>query len=663
MRKIFKGKNVFAAKRGAALLAFVVAAAVILTAFLTACGAKSAPPDAAPAQTTAAAATTTAAAAAKADDGDAKAAETTAAAAETTKAAATEAATTKAAATQAATTKAADGKIKIAPGIKTPPLDPSISDEDIPAAYGLPIVPPGETIKLTIFQSGTAVVDDLNNNTFTKLVEDHTGLTLDFIIAPSADATTKRNLLLSSGDYPEIISGGMSRNEMALYAEQGIFIALDDYIDDYAPNAKVVWENYISARLSCRGLDNRYYGLPSVNDCFHCDHGNGRLWYYTPWVQTLGVGLPETTDELKDFLIAIKTQDPNGNGKQDEVPLAFHKNEAIQAVRYFMNMFMVYPPDGYRVDDGKIVAAFVTEPFKQGLLYMRDLYANGLILEDAFSIESEDLIKIGENPEAPTVGSVIGWGPESAVRKAGESMRWFEYFVLAPVKGPTGERNASYTGGWSSAGAAYFITDKCMNVEAAVRLGDVLLGEYYSTGSYIGPRGVGWDYAGPDDISMLGGKANRKEIITYGTQEKNTSWDQANLTYRPSEYRMALAAEGGDIIVKYLDGDFSLMKQAASYSSYNEIMKYYMSKKFLHPYVYGADRVPPPLLYDADAGAEVADIKAVMDPYFMQKIASFVMGTDDIETGFAAYVSEMESMGLNTLVKHMQAAFEKIDLD
>jgi hypothetical protein len=200
-------------------------------------------------------------------------------------------------------------------------------------------------------------------------------------------------------------------------------------------------------------------------------------------------------------------------------------------------------------------------------------------------------------------------------------------------------------------------------VEAAVRLGDVLLAEYYSTCAYIGPRGMGWDYPNPGDVSMLGGTPNRREIITYGTQENNSSWDQASLGFRPSEYRLALAAEGADIIYKYLDGDLSLMREAATYNSYNEILKYYLSKKLLNPYVYSASRVPPPLIYDADAGAEVADIKSVIDPYFIQKVAEFVMGTDDIEGGFANYVSELESMGLNTLVSHMQAAFEIIELE
>ncbi len=35
----------------------------------------------------------------------------------------------------------------------------------------------------------------------------------------------------------------------------------------------------------------------------------------------LGLEVPTTVDELHDVLYAFRTQDPNGNGLQDEIPL------------------------------------------------------------------------------------------------------------------------------------------------------------------------------------------------------------------------------------------------------------------------------------------------------------------------------------------------------
>ena len=557
----------------------------------------------------------------------------------------------------------ADNKSGVAPGALSPTLDQLGPDADVKAAHGLPIAPEGKVIPLTIFQALTSTVDDLENNKFTQLILDNCGIDLEFVTAPAADAVTKRNLLLSSGDYPEIISSrGMAQNEMALYADQGIFIPLDDLIEVYAPNTKKVWEEYPESKIICTGTDGKVYSLPDINDCYHCRRGEGRDWYYRPWLETLRDGkMPQTSEEFKEYLTAIKTQDPNGNGKQDEVPLAFSKSDINRATNFFMNMFMPYPNKGYRNDDGKIVAAFTTDEFKQGLKYMNELYNEGLILEESFSIESADLIKIGENPGDPLLGNIISWGPEGGVKKSGDTKRWFEYFVLSPVEGPNGDRWAVQTGRWNAVMPGYFITDKCKNPEAAVRLGDLLLSQYYGYSAYIGPEGLSWTYASDGDISLGGGQAMFKELVAYGTQEKNCSWDQTNITNRTAEFRLTQYAEGADIIYKYLDGDFSLRDQAAGFGSYNEIMKYYACQKNLEPYLLDDKYIVPPLLYSSEANAEVADITAVINPFIEQKVAAFVTGTEDVSDGFDQFVEDLNGMGLEILLGHMQTAYDKMN--
>ena len=45
------------------------------------------------------------------------------------------------------------------------------------------------------------------------------------------------------------------------------------------------------------------------------------------WLDELGLEIPTTTEELKEVLIAFKTQDPNGNGEADEIPMSFIIND------------------------------------------------------------------------------------------------------------------------------------------------------------------------------------------------------------------------------------------------------------------------------------------------------------------------------------------------
>ena len=43
------------------------------------------------------------------------------------------------------------------------------------------------------------------------------------------------------------------------------------------------------------------------------------------WLDKLGMQVPTTRDELEDVLKAFKTEDPNGNGQADEIPMNIRK--------------------------------------------------------------------------------------------------------------------------------------------------------------------------------------------------------------------------------------------------------------------------------------------------------------------------------------------------
>ena len=533
--------------------------------------------------------------------------------------------------------------------------------EDINHANNLPIS--DGSLTLTIFQSLTSTVTslDMGKNQFTDILSKATGINLQFVTAPASDATTKLNLLLSSGDYPDIISNNiLGLNGMALYASQGVFVPLDAYIDKWGVNTKAVLERYPGVRALITASDGMIYSLPNINDCYHCLRGEGRNWYYRPWIDSLNGGkIPQTAAEFEDYLIKIRDGDPNGNGKKDEVPLAFRKDDIWFAINWAANFFQKFPAKGWANVDGKITPLYVDEQFRQTLKWLNELYSQGLILKDAFSITGDDLIAIGEDPAGATLGNIVGWGPEAGTKKAGDSKRWFEYFVMPPVAGPAGERNTVFNPN-SVYGNGWFVTDKCQDPEAATRLGDVLLDEYYGYSSYIGPEGQSWTYASPGDIALNGKPAVFKELVTYGAQPENCSWDQTNITFRPDNFRLSQYAEGVDTIYKYFDNPFDagLRDQAAALPSYNEIMKYYGSQKSLSPYQIDAKYVIPPLLYsDADA-SEVADIEAVIDPYLLQMFAAFVTGQENLDAGFDKYVSDLNQMGLDRLTAAKQRAYD-----
>ncbi len=362
--------------------------------------------------------------------------------------------------------------------------------------------------------------------------------------------------------------------------------------------------------------------------------------------------MPQTTEEFKAFLEWIRDTDVNGNGDpSDEVPLCFYANEMDYFVTWIANSFMVYPQGHYRMNkDNTITACYLEDTYKDALAFANELYKEGLILENAFSISVADLQTLGEDPKGNKFGVIIGWGPERAVMRGGESNRWYQYFTLSPMEGPTGERNAVFAGTTIGRGIGFMITDACKNVEAAVRFGDMLLTPYWSLSTLLGFKGEAW--GDPSDETALaydGNPAIWRDLGIPGEANTNSFWNQQCITCRTSAVWNSREAEGADVIMAYLDGDASLMDQAMSYASYNEMMKFYACNKALKPYAFDGDYNVPNVLYSADVIDTVADAEALIKTARQENAAAFIMGTRSLDT-FDVYVAEMEALGVQTVI-------------
>ena len=281
------------------------------------------------------------------------------------------------------------------------------------------------------------------------------------------------------------------------------------------------------------------------------------------------------------------------------------------------------------------------------LQFAHDLYAEGLILKDSFSISLDDLRAIGENPNGTTNAIIIGWGPEDGVVKAGSTKRWFEYFAMPPVQGENGQRNAIYNANYSTR-SGFFVTDACPEEyrQFAVQFGDLLLDEYYGYSTYLGPKGLSWDDPSSETALGINGEpAWFRELVNYGTQETDCSWDQSNITNRYAAFRLGQEAEGSDVIIKYLDGDASLKEEASGYGSYNEVMKYYACQKNLQPYAFDGKWCVPALLYSEDVVDQANDAETAVNTHRNEMIAAFVTGARSLDE-YDKYVQELYDMGL-----------------
>ena len=457
------------------------------------------------------------------------------------------------------------------------------------------------------------------------------------------DADQKKSILLASGDYPEVfINGLFTKAEQKIYGDMGVFLPLNDLIAEYGVNTRTVFGEYPLVEANAKLSDGSIYYLPDVNDCFHCSYRQ-RMWIYQPWLDQLGLEMPTTTEEFKEVLIAFRDRDPNGNGLRDEIPLSGNiKNRSSGVDGFLMNAF-VYNPGNLGetalgrmyLEDGKITAAFAQPGFRDGLLYMSDLYNEGLIDPDAFTQDTAQYKQLGENPDTVLLGAAAAAHQGLFTNFYGESGRWLEYKVVPPLEGPSGLRVARYYPVYGD--VAWTITDKAQNPEAAFRLGDAFYLEDFALRNTYGREGIEWERAEPGEIGINGLPAIFKTLVDYGQGSQTANWDQSGPLFRSRAFRLGQVSNGPQSL---------------------EVVLYEETKNKNEPYRVNLDAIIPPLAYSEEAATEVLELESALQGYVVEMIGRFTIGDADIETGWDDYLAELQNIGLPRYIELVQQAYD-----
>ena len=186
-------------------------------------------------------------------------------------------------------------------------------------AEGLPIV--NDKIELSIFQycRDTDQID-WDNLWFYEQLEEETNIHVTFDVATQSDWATKLNLMLVSGEYNDIVMNRDVVDDEEYGVVQGIFIPLDDLIEEYMPiyNERVTMDPSIVESL--KASDGKMYSIGYI--VAQDIHSGNMDFINKTWLDNLGLEMPTTIDELTDVLRAFRDEDANGNGDaSDEYPM------------------------------------------------------------------------------------------------------------------------------------------------------------------------------------------------------------------------------------------------------------------------------------------------------------------------------------------------------
>ena len=132
----------------------------------------------------------------------------------------------------------------------------------------------------------------------------------------TTDNAEAMNLLLATGDLPDIVGGANIRQPVNEYGPQGAFVPLNDLVAEHAPNIQAWFDEHPEIWDAISAYDGNVYYIPYLPDGKYA-----RAWFVRQdWLDTLGLERPDNVDELYEVLVAFRDQDPNGNGVKDEIP-------------------------------------------------------------------------------------------------------------------------------------------------------------------------------------------------------------------------------------------------------------------------------------------------------------------------------------------------------
>ena len=539
----------------------------------------------------------------------------------------------------------------------------------IPSAFALELSEPGvlplttEDVTLTIGLSPSPLTTDYEDNYLTQLLEEKTGVKLDFVLFPSDgnEAKQKLSLMVAGGEtLPDILVVGLSDSEHFTYGSQGYFLPLNDYIenDSYFWNESMdKWatpkqkEDVVKYAASA---DGNIYAYPQ----FYCDPADASALYMSinkVWLDNLGLEVPTTTDELYTVLKAFKEQDANGNGNPgDEIPLIGHTGWMGNVNLFLMNAFQydAFAYDfGYQlnVEDGKVSAPFVTDAYREGLRFIRKLVVEDLLSPLSYSQKDSELKAIMQAPadQDTTVGVLVG---HPSPMFGTDVPRTLDYVGIPALTGPDGTRWAPF--GLQLGSYNTYITADCKNPELAYRFLDAIAETDLSMSVRFGEKDVNWRYVdgGPSRYSGIG-----EDYVAVYEQNFNTElsipWTtENNIIWHGNVFNMLPPKlMGGNITTPY-------PSEYQEYKLGELCFNTFPQRYNLHP-----AEMPMKVVFTEDELDQIGEIEATLRTYVDESMTRFALGDLDIEKDWDSYLKELENIGLSQYLEVSQIAYDRLN--
>ncbi|NSW91301.1 MAG: extracellular solute-binding protein [Firmicutes bacterium] len=498
----------------------------------------------------------------------------------------------------------------------------------------LPIVK--DKLTLRILSPTRADIQLGNDMPVFQELEKRTNIHLEWEILPITNPDEKFNLIMASGDIPDII--GYSNTDLVLkYGMEGNLIPLQDLIKNYAPNIKKALDNPLQGeklpyKMNVWGeitaLDGNVYSIP----CLTSSNAIGAVYgIREDWLKKLGLNIPETIDELYNVLKAFKERDPNSNGEQDEIPFIAGQGGKTNTILPIINAFGAHM-DLY-VDPATDTIKYgpIEESYKEGLAFLNKLYTEGLLEQDYLTATRDQwLSKAGGNK----AGFMFVW-PGSGFAASNAALQKlnpeFNFTPILPMKSKDGKRyKDSATAGRYVLYRTSISKSNKYPVETIKYL-DYLFTEEATILVSYGIEGLHYN--------MVNGKPVYTDLITKNPE----GIDPETARIKDGMFWQALPYQIG------WDSHFQAMEKTAPWTI--KAWELYRESGIVEA------PMPTLMLSEEDHSTRI-QISTEIKTYKEPMVDKFIMGVESLNK-FDEYVNQIKKSGLDDLLKILNDAYSK----
>ncbi len=443
----------------------------------------------------------------------------------------------------------------------------------------------------------------------------------------------QKNTSMSAGQISDVNIRAFSPTDAAQFPS--LFEDLSQDLDKM-DNVKAFFKQKPDAQKLTTDAEGHMYVLASSRGKSYSGSGQNMM-INKSWLDKLGLEIPTTWDELETVLKTFKTEDPNGNGEADEIPMNIRKLDT-GGFGWYSPMLLLNSTgiatgfnkgattSGYYADNGKVKSFLVSDQYKEVIKYYNKLISEGLIPSD-WATKADDAYYADQTNDGKTAktGVIFGW----SLSDFGDMK---DQYVAMPVPSAPGV-SADQTV-WDGSSNEFesnklAVSANAANKDAALKVADLLYSEKYSVQQFLGSFGQLVTDEGDHKYTVDADKTSKltKDNLFPGLSDRLAGWIPDDVT---------------------IEGDTNADDILEVNKAFEEQRSHYDHVK---------DYIPDYVNPDATDNTTLANNNTQILNVALQKAATW-MSEGGVDGEWDAYCKQLDNLGLQDNIKIWQKWYD-----